>query len=390
MTVTTWRIILAVSLLPISIAVSVAEEPSGTIDPSLVIEQFDIANDGDGLTVPVKVFGKKRAFTVDTGCTWMLFDKSLRPLLGPPIKTTNTWTPTGKVSTELFEPPTAYLGTLDLHSHLPAACHDLSTLNQFCLEPVAGILGMSALGQYVVRMNFDTGKLFFLKSAPKDSGTALPLASWRGTPLVQIEIEGHGPEEFLIDTGLIAEDAGTLKHDLATVLEEKEIAKVSEATSVAAFDLSGDSEQKRLRLKGLRVGTHQMVDVPMSKSTREGPSILGLGFWSRFVVTFDFPHRLLYLKKSKHFDRPFKSSLGGILFMRKGAEVTVQKVRPDGPADKSGIMPGDVLLEIGSHVAATTRPFQLYQAFGTPEATIHVKLKRGDEILEVDVKLPEG
>ncbi|HVW39553.1 MAG TPA: hypothetical protein VHB99_19680, partial [Pirellulales bacterium] len=76
------RFLAAILLIFIAPLCSKAEEASKGIDPSLIIEQFDVYNDGDALLVPVTAFGKTRMFAVDTGSSHMHYDESLRPFLG--------------------------------------------------------------------------------------------------------------------------------------------------------------------------------------------------------------------------------------------------------------------------------------------------------------------
>lgn len=388
MTAIARRLFLAVILAGSCPLLSAAEESPSGIDPSLIIEQVDVANDGDVLLVPVEVFGKSEFFVLDTGSPLMRYDKSLRGLLGTPTNSINTSSPKGKELLELFNSPQAHVGKVSLQTDLPVSCRDLSGLKHISVEPVKGIIGIAALQRLVLLMNFDSGKLLFLKSVPEDVGTPFQMSQRRPTPTIQVEIEGHGREEFAIDTGASAEEAGTLNADLALALSKKDIASESGAYTLAGDNSSNSPQHRSLRIRGLRLGPHQMTDVPMSVGGSKEPNVLGMGFWSRFIVTFDFPNKMLYLKKAKHFDRPFRSNLGGLIFWREDGEVVVDAVLDDGPSAKSGIRPRDVLVDVGGHEARSTRLYTLYQAFGVPNSTVHIKLKRGNDLVEVDVKLP--
>ena len=388
MTAIARRLFLAVILAGSCPLLSKAEESPSGIDPSLIIEQVDVANDGDVLMVPVEVFGQSEFFILDTGSPLMRYDKSLRRHLGTPTNSVNTSSPKGKELLELFDSPQAQVGGVSLQTDLPVSCRDLSGLKHICLEPVRGIIGMGALQRLVLQMDFDSGKLLFLKSVPEDVGIPFQISQRRPTPTVQVEIEGHGREEFAIDTGAAAEEAGTLNADLALALARKEIASESGAYKLASDNSPNSPLHRSLRIRGLRLGPYQMIDVPMSVGGSKGPNVLGMGFWSRFIVTFDFPNKMLYLKKAKHFDRPFRSNLGGLIFWREDGEVVVDAVLADGPSAKSGIQPKDILVEVGDHEARSTRLYTLYKAFGVPNSTVHVKLKRGNDLVEIDVKLP--
>jgi hypothetical protein len=54
-----------------------AQQPHRTINPSLVIEQFDVLTGGNWLIVPVTFQKNQYLFTVDTGATMTVYDESL-------------------------------------------------------------------------------------------------------------------------------------------------------------------------------------------------------------------------------------------------------------------------------------------------------------------------
>jgi S1-C subfamily serine protease len=155
-------------------------------------------------------------------------------------------------------------------------------------------------------------------------------------------------------------------------------------------DISGEAEElQSVRIKRMKLGSHAMIDVPMSIGTGNSLSSLALGFLSRFNITFDFPNRAIYLKKNKNFDRPYRSISGGIAFARDDAGVVVDGVREGSPAAAAGITIKDIVLKVGDQDASGARLFNLYDEFAIPGRTVHVRLLRDGEIIEADVKLPE-
>jgi Aspartyl protease len=79
-----------------------------------VIEEFDVAHDGDALCVPVTLQGKKYLFLVDTGASHNVFDLSLP--LGKPQREVKVGTPQGPLPVRIYESPDASLGKLNLRS----------------------------------------------------------------------------------------------------------------------------------------------------------------------------------------------------------------------------------------------------------------------------------
>src|SRR5262245_54585647 len=93
-------------------AYSVADEPRKANHAKLVIEEFDVASDGDVLVVPVYLAGKRLAFVVDTGFSAVIVDKTLEGLLGERRRSTRARTNNGFVTLDIFAPPSLRLGNL--------------------------------------------------------------------------------------------------------------------------------------------------------------------------------------------------------------------------------------------------------------------------------------
>jgi hypothetical protein len=73
----------------------------------------------------------------------------------------------------------------------------------------------------------------------------------------------------------------------------------------------------RAKVNGIKVGSNELSASARAKAQRDARaqwmlalSSLDLGFWSRFVVTFDFPKNKLYVRKGKQYSRPERQSVG--------------------------------------------------------------------------------
>ena len=386
------RFLAAVLLVVVASPSLIAEEPVPGIDPSLIIEQFDIYNDGDLLLVPVTVFGKTRMFAVDTGCSLTVYDKSLRPFLVEPLKTVEWTTPGGAAAAaELFDPPTTLLGKISLSADKPVACFDLHELNRVSGHRMAGLLGMPMLRDHVIHISSDASQLSILKRAPQDAGEEFKLSWWKGVPVLEAEIVGYGSECFQLDTGFARRDGCLVPH-LMDELQGTALAELLDSDG-RALDLSGIVDVSAFRVKELRLGRHCLRDLRMDThaTTRpeRAPGVLGMRFLSRFNVTFDFPNSTLYLQKSKRFNHRELPDLGGLTFTNDDAGTLVDDVEDDSPAASAGIRVNDIVLKVGEHDASGARLFKLYEEFTVPGRTVHVRLLRDGEIVETDVKLPD-
>lgn len=383
------RFLAAILLIFVAPRCLLGEESSRGIDPPLIIEQFDVYNDGDLLLVPVTAFGKTRMFAVDTGSSNMHFDKSLRPFLGKPLRQVALRSLNGKVDVEVFESPRIRLGRISLYTSQEVGCHDFKRLNRLDGHPTEGVIGMAALREHIVHLDFDAGRLSFLKRAPEDAGEKFEVFYWRGVPAISVEISSSNFEPFLIYTALVSCDAGELNGNVANSLTQEKLAEFVDLPTSAA-GISGEVEElQSLVIKRLKLGSYAMADIPMSIGTGNSPSVFTLAFLSRFNITFDFPNRAIYLKKNRNFDRPYRSTSGGIAFARDDAGVVVDGVREGSPEEAAGIRAKDIVLKVGDQDANGTRLFKLYDEFGIRGRTVHVTLLRDGEIFETDVKLPE-
>ncbi|HEX5470388.1 MAG TPA: aspartyl protease family protein, partial [Lacipirellulaceae bacterium] len=159
------------------------------------------------MLLPVNMHGARYFFEVDTGATRLCFDRSLRPMLGMVRESETIGTLGGPLRCELFEAPDALLGPLHLRLPPPGvtplvACLDQEHRRLGSGHDVRGIIGTNFLRRHVVRIDFDRGKLSFLKAVGKEPGRPVPILFDEGKREVQARLPGMGDSMFLIDTGL--------------------------------------------------------------------------------------------------------------------------------------------------------------------------------------------
>ena len=67
------------------------------------------------------------------------------------------------------------------------------------------------------------------------------------------------------------------------------------------WSLTGSNSHRLFQGGALNIGGFAVRAPIFHESYGVTPNRLGLAFWSRFVVTFDFPERKVYLRKSSTF-----------------------------------------------------------------------------------------
>ncbi len=118
-------------------------------------------------------------------------------------------------------------------------------------------------------------------------------------------------------------------------------------------------------------------------------SRLGLGWFSRFRVTFDFPCRRLYLAKSNGFDRPDEADMSGLHLLYVDGQVLVHSVDKSSPGANAGVRPGDVIQEVNGLPAGDWDPHAtrlLLRAGDKKKVTLTILRGGKDKTLTLELK----
>ncbi len=193
---------------------------------------------------------------------------------------------------DLYAAPDAWLGKFSFRPQEWVLGSDLSMLRKASGCEINGVIGMDFLARHIIQINFDTGVVSFLDCLPADPGQALPITPDRAGPCVPAYLPGRTtPEKFLVDTGSVF--FGNLKPELLTTLASERKARIVGATNTVG--LVGTEIKHKWQIESLTVAGFSCRDVVMAQTE---DNLLGLGFLSSYLVTFDFPKGMMYLKKS--------------------------------------------------------------------------------------------
>jgi hypothetical protein len=225
---------------------------------------------------------------------------------------------------------------------------------------VGGMLGSEVFQRFVVRIDYGAGTLELVDPArfdPRGAGTALPFAFYDHMPQVEGTFAGI-PARFDIDTGSRAEVT------MARPFVEEHGLRERFAHGVATVDgwgVGGPVRSHVVRAPSLAMGGVSTSDVVASLATQDKGVFADAGFdgnigsaWlKRFVVTFDYPDRTMYLAPLADpgddvgtFDRS-----GMWLNLGEGG-FEVAETAEGGAAAQAGLKPGDVVTAIDGKPAA--------------------------------------
>jgi hypothetical protein len=240
--------------------------------------------------------GQELLFIVDTGAPRVLLDKSIEPKLGRPIGKKKLSSIYGKSFATTYHAPKLYLGDTELQiGNSVATSEDLQRISMdLCRalhtnRPIMGVLGMACLKHYCLQLDFAARKMRFFDPAHSDKqdwGKAFPIrANIHGFFLAPENLAGVKGSASLIDTGY--NDDGWLAPDLFRQWTNHVKSPVhGEARSPDG--VFGGDDYPNLFLNG--DGSEKRIGLPKNG--------IGLGFLSRHLVTFDFPNRTMYLKRT--------------------------------------------------------------------------------------------
>lgn len=328
-----------------------------------------------------------------TGTRTVSFDSSFRPLLGTPRRIATRPTESGRVEAPLFAAPEAAVGPLPLRAKEPAesplvVCEDLASQRFTTGLDIRGSLAMDFLQRYVVRIDPDRGKLSFLSDPGDGPGDAVPLTTDGRRWFVRARVAGQAGADFLLATEFAWASGGV------HVEVGDEWTRRGYAAVVREVDTWKQRRKQRvLRLESLQIGRFRHSGLVLGEHRGNMPNVLGLGYLVRYIVTFDFANRTMYLKPSRQFNRPdidFASAMirSGMGLLRSEGQTFVSNVSKASAAERAGIREHDVLVSVNGTDVAREPLFTVYKALHAAGDDLKLTVERGGERLNLGVRLP--
>jgi len=258
--------------------------------------------------------------------------------------------------------------------------------------PVAGMLGYELLRRFRVTIDYQQRRLTLTLPSSRGEGERLPLHFDGRQSFIEAAVDGiHG--YFRLDTGddgaLMLFDHFFSGHDFPL-----ELPGISELRR----GIGGVTATLLTRVDTLSLGDLTLA-LPLAElnfaqvgafATDHIAGNIGSLVWQNFVLTLDYPHRVVFLRKSASFGHTMPYDRSGLrLNLDQSERIVVTAVDSGSPAALDGIRVGDELLQIGERpvqsdlVQVTTL---LTQPAGTP---LQLTMRRGQKMLHVNLVLKE-
>ncbi|WP_168170340.1 aspartyl protease family protein [Rhodanobacter sp. C03] len=218
--------------------------------------------------------------------------------------------------------------------------------------PIAGIIGYELLRRFVTRIDYDKKELTFVPNETfqyTGNGVRLPLQFDDRTPLVEASVDKVSGT-FALDTG----DMGDLTV-FRPFAKAHDISLQGAIFNGRAKGVAGEAALTVGRLSSWSLGPYTLnnptASLGASKIGEFASKVLagniGHGVLSKFVLTFDYAHRQIYVEKSKTFNVIERHGHSGINFDRQRHDrLIVTGVEPKSPAAASGLHVGDQVTAI--------------------------------------------
>jgi hypothetical protein len=349
--------------------------------PDRALETFKVATDGDYLVIPVRIASREYFFALDTGSTCSAIDTSLRSLVGDRLFPCSR-AGVSPDEIELFRGPRLSIGKLKAIEDPPVGVLDLAFFREISGQDLRGLLGMDFLREHIVEIDSDNGTLSFLASLPANPGFELRLSFSSNRPYLEAKL-GGATDRFLIDTGWVGGSSGMITTQQTNSLLRSRLAELSGRFS--AQSAWGETFQGRvISVNSFGIGPFEHKELSFAEAKE---NLITTQYLKRYIVTFDFPHGKVYLKKGASYSDPERKDLSGLTLVRQGAKTVVRDVYRSSPAAKAGIQVNDVILKIGDKNAKKSRIMELRSLFCDEGRTIPIKLEHGGKELDVSIFL---
>ncbi len=265
---------------------------------------------------------------------------------------------------------------------------------------INGIFGFNIFRDFIVEINYGTRRItlhdpeqYRYSWWKRTLWTTKPINVVNNKPYVEANIKKDDntklPVRLMIDTGA--------SHSiwLDERSDEEISAPVDTERTLLGSGLSGDLFGRKGRLEALEFGTFKLDNViaayPDSASIAAAMDLdgrhgsLGADVLNRFNVIFDYQNEQITFRRNLRYFRPFEHDMSGMTISNPITEMPiymVSYVRPNSPADRAGVEPGDQITSVNNTSVSNYTLSELQGIFKSGEGReISLQIERDGETL---------
>jgi hypothetical protein len=386
-----------------------AQPDSAFAMPKTVVTDFSIAGGAASTTIPVTIvnnhiYGESKVN--GKGPFIFIFDTGGHNILTPPLAKQLGLKVEGKLpgagaGESVMEGGFANgvdfsVGTATVKNQL-AIVMPLEKLSDIEGVPMPGMVGYETFRRFVTRVDYGAGTLTLIDPAKfdaKDAGTPVKFVFNDHIPQVMGTIEGI-PAKFDIDTGARSELTITKPFAEANKLRESHPKGV---VAVQGWGVGGPSTGYVTRIKDMTIGDVKIGPVvaglaDQDKGAFAGSDLsanVGGGVLKRFVVTFDYNNRVMYLKpRTGPVDDTNTYDRAGLWLNANGNSFKVVDVTKGAPAEEAGFVKDDIVTAVDGKPAIGVKLPELREMLriAKPGTVVTFTVMRGNSAKDIKVTL---
>lgn len=306
---------------------------------------------------PLKINGRPIDALLDSGVSLLVLDKTFAAELGLRRDAAFNAHGLGGQGAGDFSngPADIDLGGLVLRTNR-IAIMDMSPWSDLLGRRLDVMLGRELFEQVMVDLDFDGRQMALHDSrgfgAPPGL-KSLPTRQAHGVRSLSVRIDGAAPIQAAFDLG--AGDALSLSSRYAA--RHRTLSQLPSAATIG-YGVEGFRQSRIVTIPSVDLGDFRILETPASiteswvNDERGGPPAnLGIDVLSRFRLVTDFPRDRLWLQPRLGLG-PIPKDRTGLRTARRGDQLEILLVAPEGPAAGTGLKAGDRIIAIDDNAVA--------------------------------------
>ena len=284
--------------------------------------------------------------------------------------------------------PGLTVDSLDFH------INDYEVLTSAYGEKIDGIIGYSFLSRYIIKIDYDSSKLYVLTKGtikyPRGGYLLKPLLTT--IPIMQSHLKDnkHVSSRFYFDTG-----AGMCLLLSADFVSDSIFIKPKRKWyATQAEGLGGKAPMKQGVIRQVQIGPYRFRNVPTyifddEYNVTSYPylgGLIGNDLLRRFNLIINYDRRDIYMIPNSHFKEPFDYSYTGLGMYFVDGEIVVVDIMPESPAEEAGFKEGDVIMAVENNFSKNIQAYKNLMQNPGERIKILVLREEGPVILTMKVK----
>jgi hypothetical protein len=271
--------------------------------------------------------------------------------------------------------------------------NDYDILSSVYGDKVDGIIGYSFFSRYIVKVDYDSSKVFVYSRGsfkyPKGGHLLKPIIASLPIQYAKVSDAEEIAARFYFDTG-----AGLCALFSTDFVNDSSLLEPHKKTFLTqAEGLGGKANMRLTVVKELKLGPYRFRKVPVylfddEYNVTSYPNLgglLGNDILRRFNVILNYDRREIYLLPNSHYRDLFDYSYTGLSIYWVEGEVRVGDVMKDSPADKAGFKVDDVVLAIDGNFSKNIQVYKnMLQNTGEKMKVI---VKRGGQLEQLSLRV---